>query len=319
MIKIAECQNMAPSTCLLNNNNPFRDVRCSVSDKTKATKKYMAFSNQILLKPFEIEDFAVDNIVVKILSIRKTIRTDKPYYPYETQEYKIYTTKNGRKYEIYKNGRVISLPFSYTDTKGRIRCFPRREAKPSITEGGYWELNIGGRCGERWLLHRLIAFVWIPNLSQCDTVDHRNNNKNDNSVENLEWLSRVENIRKEHRDGLSRRGNIRADYLNWKSSCKVNPIEKQEIKHLYQKGLNQRLIAKRFGVSQAQISVILKNGKNTSDNFEIFEECWLWERVLAILNVLRDKYIETSNNDYLKLIDLLLPQSYMNISKEEEQ
>ena len=42
-------------------------------------------------------------------------------------------------------------------------------------------------------VHRLVAETFIPNISEKETVNHINENKTDNHVENLEWMSVKEN------------------------------------------------------------------------------------------------------------------------------
>ena len=45
-------------------------------------------------------------------------------------------------------------------------------------------------------VHRLVAQTFIPNPYNLTDVDHINNNKSDNSIDNLCWLSHKDNCRK---------------------------------------------------------------------------------------------------------------------------
>lgn len=44
------------------------------------------------------------------------------------------------------------------------------------------------------LLHRIIAMTFIPNPNNLPEVNHKDGNKNNNHVDNLEWCARQENI-----------------------------------------------------------------------------------------------------------------------------
>ena len=279
--------------------------------KIGVTRNSSSFQHKGTSKRFEIDDFEVDDEIKEVLRIKYKQFPDL-FYQYETEEYKIYTTENGRKYKVYKNGRVFALPFSYTDTMGRTREFPEKECVPSKTRTGYFELNLGGRNSEKWLLHRLVAYVWLDNPNNFRTVDHKDGNKANNCVENLEWVTLEENIKREWNnfEGFD----LQKKYKNWKISSKINPADRLKIRDLYSKqplGYTQKQLSEMFEIEQAQVSVICRDSNSTSENRELFEHCWYWEQVLNTLNSLRDKYLETKDYKYFRLIRQLLPQSYL--------
>lgn len=61
-----------------------------------------------------------------------------------------------------------------------------------------------------YLLSRIIAVTWVPGYKEGLTVNHINGNKQDNSRENLEWLTRGDNIRYGYKQGQYRNRQIKA-------------------------------------------------------------------------------------------------------------
>lgn len=74
----------------------------------------------------------------------------------------------------------------FVDKNGNV--FKR--IKGSVNSGGY--KRIGGAKGES-LIHRLVTKAFIPNPKNLPFVNHIDGNKQNNSVENLEWVTPQEN------------------------------------------------------------------------------------------------------------------------------
>lgn len=57
----------------------------------------------------------------------------------------------------------------------------------------YYHINTPENPGRRMTVHRLMAKLFIPNPQNKREVNHKDGNKRNNSLENLEWVTRSEN------------------------------------------------------------------------------------------------------------------------------
>jgi len=62
--------------------------------------------------------------------------------------------------------------------------------KQSIMGNGYKNVTLYGKTR---LVHRVVAEAYIPNPDGLQTVDHVNFDRQDNRVENLQWMSLAAN------------------------------------------------------------------------------------------------------------------------------
>lgn len=101
------------------------------------------------------------------------------------------------KYYVSSLGRVRKDAF--TDSCGR----PKEERIVAITNnksrGGYEYIHLGAKCKS---LARLVAETFIPNPENKPEVNHIDGNKYNNTVQNLEWVTSIENKHHAWKKGL---------------------------------------------------------------------------------------------------------------------
>ncbi len=110
--------------------------------------------------------------------------------------------------------------------------------------GGYYRLKINR---ERILVHRLIAYTFIgyPKDSS-QIINHKNGNKSDNGVENLEWVSHGENISHSYRE-LGR-------------TLPNRKLTNEQVKEIRQKsnlGVTNNILALEYSVNHCTISEVI--------------------------------------------------------------
>ena len=90
----------------------------------------------------------------------------------------------------------------------------KRLLKPRPSIDGYlrYSLRINGKAVEV-KAHRLVAIHFIPNTEHKETVNHKDGNKKNNHVENLEWANRNEQMIHAYKMGLKKpmRGILQTD------------------------------------------------------------------------------------------------------------
>lgn len=126
-------------------------------------------------------------------------------------------------YQASNLGRVKSLARSmvesHKDTR-YVRSYPERILSQGDDGNGYklcW-LSIGGK-GKSIRTRRLIALAFLPNPSSLPEVNHKDRNRSNNCVENLEWCTRLYNC---HYGGAITRMSARIIARQNKEICQMD-------------------------------------------------------------------------------------------------
>lgn len=287
--------------------------------KIGTVRNSCSFMHKGVSKPYSIRDFSLHD--ERIYDILDDLPKKKytPTYPYETDEYRQYIDENGRLYDVYRNGRVVREAFDYVDSygSGRKRHFEAANATVYQNRDGYFIVKLSGRAGGCIPLHRMVAECWVekPENPEAIQVDHIDDNKGNNSAENLEWVTPSENMQKAVESGLyNNLKSLHRLYKVWKNNAKVIPIaDRIKFKTDADSGFTHRELAKKYGITKNQANN-LRYILNHSENEDLFQECYVWERLINTLNGLRDIYLETKDDQIFQQIRCLMPQGYMQRS-----
>lgn len=104
-------------------------------------------------------------------------------------------------YLVSNFGEVKSLP---NISNSNIRFI-----KQEKSNRGYYRVHLykNGK-GKHLSVHRLVAMTFIPNPHNLPQVNHKDENKQNNNVDNLEWVTNKQNINYGNRTEIARGKNI---------------------------------------------------------------------------------------------------------------
>lgn len=155
-------------------------------------------------------------------------------------------------YIVYSDGRV------WSELRNRfIKAVP--------IGNGYERVSIHSK---PMYLHRVVAETFLPNSENKKTVNHKNGNKTDNRVENLEWATYSENMRHAFDNGLMPKsiGNPNLWKYAKNQGRPVTPKHIRDyVKSQYSRGrdvfgkkITQRRLSAALGITQMTISRIIR-------------------------------------------------------------
>ena len=181
-------------------------------------------------------------------------------------------------YRITRNGNVYSqskykIPIV---TKGmeftgefKLIIKPERKLTYVLNNRGYYSVSIRKATH---MVHRLVALAYIDNPENKPFVNHKDGNKLNNNVENLEWCTCAENNAHARATGLHvqakghkmkyKSAESKAIAIsNLKRHNKITPEQVRYIRNNYiprHKEFGTRALGRKFDVSSTAISLIIK-------------------------------------------------------------
>lgn len=153
-------------------------------------------------------------------------------------------------YEVNRAGQIRSL---------RARWGPRIRVMKQSSNGRYLQVTLTDSAGDQKskAVAPIVASAFIPRIAGKSEVNHKNGDRCDNSVSNLEWGSHSHNIRHADRTGLR---NIRGER---NKSCRFTDRQIDGIRALLALKVSYRIIGEQFNISKSHISRIARDQART--------------------------------------------------------
>ena len=135
-------------------------------------------------------------------------------------------------YEIARDGKVINKHTGHT-------------LAPQPNGKGYLRVSIGKKL---MFIHRLVAEKYIPNPENKPQVNHKDGNKLNNCVDNLEWVTNQEN----------RNHAVDNDLQVTGEKCSWAKLTEENVKEIRANpGYENEYWARKFKVSRSTISDVV--------------------------------------------------------------
>ena len=237
--------------------------------------------HKLLSKPFEMSDFSFDHLT----GYKNEVKQFIPPIDELNEKWKIIPYG----YEISNQGRV-------KNPRGKI-------LGGSTHKDGYRFITIKGK---QIPIHRIVAENFIPNIGNKPFVNHKDGNKMNNSVDNLEWVTQQENIQHSYKNKLQP-----SKVKTYKG--KFTDEQRQQIKDEYNNtDISKRQLALKYNVSHTCICDIINDKYKYADKVNTYEE--VARPLVDTLNELRDMWFREEDDTVKKEIWYnilqLLPNSY---------
>jgi predicted XRE-type DNA-binding protein len=156
-------------------------------------------------------------------------------------------------YQVSNLGNVRSLDRVIEDSMGRKRKYKGKVLIPGNSKG-YLKVDLKYKGSSKTMkIHRLVTQAFLDTYSENLPVNHKDGNKTNNNINNLECITDSENIKHCHKNGL---------HSSDKPVIAVCISTKEVLKFP-----SQREAARQLNISHSNINCILKNTMNSAKDF----------------------------------------------------
>lgn len=255
--------------------------------------------HKIHAKPITVYDFSCEDLEGYR---EKTIHTPNEI----NEETEIWLEHPVHKlYYISNQGRVKRK--KYVTTHGRTW---QEKILTNIVQADYYlRVNLLMENGKRstFPVHVLVAQTFLPNVDNKPVVNHKDGNKQNEVVDNLEWVTQQENVQHAHDNKFQQMNNNLTALKISEANSRFSSEEREDIIKEYQDtNTSYTILAKKYNVSKTCIlDVINRNYHHVKLN-----EFNKFKLYISSLEELRLKFIDTGDKVYWRQLIQQLPDSY---------
>jgi hypothetical protein len=158
-------------------------------------------------------------------------------------------------YQASSDGQIRSVEHTTTFIDGRRRTFPGKILAQANHSAGYKSVNFGKAKGSR-TVHVLVLEAFTGSRPEGMWVNHKDGNKHNNAVENLEWLSASDNQRHAIAAGLAPKPPLKRGTSHYKNCLSEDQVRK--IRTEYASGGGIARLAREYSVGESTIRHIVQ-------------------------------------------------------------
>lgn len=171
-------------------------------------------------------------------------------------------------YQVSNLGNIKSLDRFVVYSGGELKLHKSKNIKQNPNQQGYLTMTLSkNNCKKSFRVNRLVAETFIPNPLNLPQVNHKDENKLNNNVENLEWCTAKYNC------NYGNRGIKISSKIDYKKIAEINKLKQS--KKVFQYDLNNNLLkvwksvsdCTKEGFSSSGISQCCHNKLNTYKGF----------------------------------------------------
>ena len=108
-------------------------------------------------------------------------------------------------YEVSNLGNVRSVDRIVKNKNNTTKIIKGKNHKLTVAQSGYISIALYKNCEQKvYRVYRLVAEAFIPNPQNLPQINHIDENKENNNVENLEWCTGSYNVRTRSKKGERR-------------------------------------------------------------------------------------------------------------------